>query len=375
MDTYRKGKIVVNYFLNHTHALAIFRDNSQLELLKVAKTRFASHYILLKRLWDCRESLATTIVLNSWREWLKNCDENSRQSGLLVADTIKNEAFWDDVESVLAVTKPIYLMVKFCDGEGSKMGEIYEKMDNMLGEIKDVMMNHRYAEYYPRVEKIILARWEKMTIPLHCLGFALSPRFYDKNYLDEMAPGGVHRKAPNLDKEVMVGVMESFKRITESGEVERLLREQFATFHMKKGLYALAATHMDAVTMDAIDWWSSYGSETPELAVLAKKVLSQPISSSSAERNWSTYSYIHNVKRNRLNSKRADKLVFIHSNIHLQSRLSESYTSGPHKKWDVNPESTNLEESSTRLEEMKWENLEDVERVADDGNEKRQRKE
>ncbi|XP_023738023.1 uncharacterized protein LOC111886014 [Lactuca sativa] len=93
MDTYRKGKIDVNYFLNHTHALAIFRDNSQLELLKVAKTRFASHYIFLKKLWDCRESLATTIVLSSWGEWLKNNDENTRQGGLLVADTIKSEAF------------------------------------------------------------------------------------------------------------------------------------------------------------------------------------------------------------------------------------------------------------------------------------------
>ena len=58
-------------------------------------------------------------------------------------------------------------------------------------------------------------------------------------------------------------------RIAESGEEEHLLLEQFATFHMKKALYALAATHMDA-----IDWWSSYGSETPELAVIAKKVLS-----------------------------------------------------------------------------------------------------
>ena len=158
-------------------------------------------------------------------------------------------------------------------------------------------------------------------------------------------------------------------RIAESGEEEHLRREQFATFHMKKALYALAATHMDA-----IDWWSSYGSETPELAVIAKKILSKPIISFSAERNWSTYSYIHNVKRNRLNSKRAE-LVFIHSNIRLQSRFSESYASGAHKKWDVNPESTNLEESSPRLEEMKWVNLENVERVADDGNEKRQRKE
>lgn len=121
----------------------------------------------------------------------------------------------------------------------------------------------------------------------------------------------------------------------------------------------MAGTQADAVTLDAIDWWSTYGSETPELAEVAKKVLSQPISSSSAERNWSTYSYIHNVKRNRLNANRADKLVFIHSNIRLLSRFSESYKSGPYKKWDINPESTYMEGPSARLEDMAWENLDE----------------
>ncbi|KAJ0556034.1 putative HAT dimerization domain, ribonuclease H-like superfamily [Helianthus annuus] len=52
----------------------------------------------------------------------------------------------------------------------------------------------------------------------------------------------------------------------------------------------------------------------------AKKVISQPISSSLAERKWSAYSDIHNVKRNHLYSKWVDKLVFIRSNIRLQSR-------------------------------------------------------
>jgi hypothetical protein len=126
---------------------------------------------------------------------------------------------------------------------------------------------------------------------------------------------------------------------------------------MKKGIYARRATQIDAVTMNPIDWWSTYGAETPELAEVAKKVLSQPISSSSAERNWSTYSYIQSVKRNRLNSKRADKLVFLHSNIRLQSRFQESYKSGPNKAWDVNPESAYIEGSSARFEEMVWADL------------------
>ncbi|KAJ9560251.1 hypothetical protein OSB04_005411 [Centaurea solstitialis] len=358
-STYRKGKAIVKYFLNHTHALSIFRANSTLELLKVAKTRFASHYILLKRLMDCREALATTIVLDSWREWAKKGDENTRNLGVEIANTIKNENFWDDVRNVLAITKPIFLLIKFCDGDGPKMGGIYERMDDMLGEIKDVMKENTYSSYYPDVEKIVVTRWDKMTIPLHCLGFALNPRFYDKTYLGKLAPGGIARKAPNQDVEVVRSVMDAFARIAENDEEFKLLRDQFARFHTKKGIYSKVATQADSVTMDAIDWWSSYGAETPELAEVAKKVLSQPISSSSAERNWSTYSYIHNVKRNRLNSKRADKLVFIHSNIRLLSRFSKDYKSGPHKKWDVNPESPYVEGSSARLEEMAWENLED----------------
>ena len=57
------------------------------------------------------------------------------------------------------------------------MGEIYEKMDNMLGTIKDIMVDNAYSHHYDDVEKIVLARWEKMAIPLQCLGFALSPGF------------------------------------------------------------------------------------------------------------------------------------------------------------------------------------------------------
>ena len=97
--------------------------------------------------------------------------------------------------------------------------------------------------------------------------------------------------------------MESFNRFSENEEEGQFLREQFITFHIKICIYSMVEIQMDALTMDPIDWWSTYEVETPDLALVAKKVLSQPISSSSAERNWSTYSYIHNVKRNRLNEK------------------------------------------------------------------------
>ena len=43
-----------------------------------------------------------------------------------------------------------------------------------------------------------------------------------------------------------------------------------------------------------------YGSSTPNLQVLTLKRLGQPCSSSCCEKNWSTYSFIHSLKRNKL---------------------------------------------------------------------------
>lgn len=62
-ETHRRAKDIVKFFKNHGTALALFRANSAHELLKVAKTRFASHYILLRRIAKCREALATSVVL------------------------------------------------------------------------------------------------------------------------------------------------------------------------------------------------------------------------------------------------------------------------------------------------------------------------
>ena len=358
-ETYSTGKALVTFILNHQHGLAIFRANSKLDLLRVAKTRFASHYILLKRLSDCREALATTVVTKQWKDWMKH--NGSDKYAKIAVDTINSEEFWTEVESILALTKSLFLMVKFSDGEGPKMGEVYEKMDTMLGEIKDVMTKLDYPHRldFPTVENIILSRWEKMNIPLHCLAFALCPEYYDIEYLKKPAPGGDPRKAPNQDKEVMRGVLEAFRRIADTDAERKNYLEEFTAFHMKKGMFSFTSVQNDASTMKPIDWWSNYGSETPNLSELALRVLSQPISSSSAERNWSTYSYIHNVKRNRLNSKTADKLVYVHSNIRLLSRFSEDYKAGPNSKWDAIPEDTSLEESRVKLEQLRWTNLED----------------
>jgi len=87
--------------------------------------------------------------------------------------------------------------------------------------------------------------------------------------------------------------------------------------------------------LDPVKWWANHGQPIPMLQKLALKLLNQPASSSCCERNWSTYSFIHSKKRNKLTPERAEDLVFIHNNLRLLSRKAEEYKSGPAKMWDI----------------------------------------
>jgi hypothetical protein len=53
--------------------------------------------------------------------------------------------------------------------------------------------------------------------------------------------------------------------------------------------------------MSTLKWWNMNGGASPQLQCLAIQVLSKVVNTSSIERCWSTYSFIHRVKRNRLN--------------------------------------------------------------------------
>jgi len=88
----------------------------------------------------------------------------------------------------------------------------------------------------------------------------------------------------------------------------------------------------------------------PRLQSIALKLLAQPSSSSCAERNWSTYSFIHSLKRNRLNPKRAEDLVFVHTNLRLLSRNCKSYNEGETRMWDIGGDEWNLSDGAGILE-------------------------
>jgi hypothetical protein len=138
-------------------------------------------------------------------------------------------------------------------------------------------------------------------------------------------------------------VLEQISKICSDPMELAELKNQFTSFITGSGAFGNVNALADRGKLAPISWWGYYGAETPELQTLASRVLSQVCSSSAAERNWSTYGFIHSIKRNRLQSTKAKDLVYIHSNLRLISRSRPNYNEGPSKLWDVNPEDADLD--------------------------------
>ena len=54
-------------------------------------------------------------------------------------ETALDPLFWARVREILNFTKPIYHMIRFSNTDKPVIGEVYQQMDSMLGQIKDVV--------------------------------------------------------------------------------------------------------------------------------------------------------------------------------------------------------------------------------------------
>jgi hypothetical protein len=107
-----------------------------------------------------------------------------------------------------------------------------------------------------------------------------------------------------------------------------------------------------------------HGGATPQLQRLAAWVLSQVVNTSSVERCWSTYSFIHSIKRNRLNVGWAESLVYGHYNLRLLSHYREEAKMDKNlKRWDNTLGEDNLKDGVLLLEQLENALLNDDDRV------------
>lgn len=111
----------------------------------------------------------------------------------------------------------------------------------------------------------------------------------------------------------------AIKKLAKSTSEAAAAIDQYSQFIEKRGLFGDPEAKWSALNgkTSAASWWGSYGGQCPELQAIARRIVSQCVSSSGCERNWSTFALVHTKVRNRLGYDKLQKLVFVHYNLKL----------------------------------------------------------
>ncbi|CAM8990676.1 unnamed protein product [Rhodiola kirilowii] len=324
---------IKNFIVDHGKCLSIYSRFTPLKLLSVGETRFASIVIMLKRFKLVKRVLEGMVTCDQWT----SCRDDDQGKARFMREKILDEYWWDKLNYILSIKSPIYDMIRVCDTDQPCLHLVYEMWDVMIEKVKKVIYEHENIDesetstFYDVVHKILVARWAKSNTPLHCLAHSLNPRYYSHEWLTEDAS----RVPPHTYAEISMERRKCFKRLfPNQGDYNKVMNE-YANFSLEGGDFGDSDSLQMRYTMDPKFWWGNYGATSPILQKLAIRLLGQPTSSSCSERNWSTYSFIHSLKRNKMNPKRAEDLVFIHNNLRLLSRKNSQYLDEKTKMWDV----------------------------------------
>jgi hypothetical protein len=201
-------------------------------------------------------------------------------------------------------------MIRFANLDQLIIGKVYEKMDSILGQIKDIV-EPRDVNLYNHIHVEVEKLWEMLNIPLHALAYVLTPKYYHVSWLSSPTPSVGSKKKPHPDPEVQVGYTKALEKLVPDEECDNI-RRQLSQYILSNGVFGTNLAIRDRGNLNSLEWWNMHGGATPQLQRLATRVLSQVANTSFAKRCRSTYSFIHSVKRNRLNVNRAESLVYVH---------------------------------------------------------------
>ncbi|RVW15741.1 hypothetical protein CK203_075341 [Vitis vinifera] len=277
------------YIYNRSGLLNIMRRfTGQRELLRPAKTLFATAFITLSRLHEQKNNLRKMFTSSDWSDskWAKE------QKGKTIANIVLMPSFWNTIVFCLKVSGPLVRVLRLVDGEKkAPMGYIYEAMNRA----KDAIVRSFNGREYKEIFNIIDKRWEiQLHRPLDAARYFLNPEFfYDKPEIEH-------------DAEIMSDLYKCILRLTRDPAKQEKVVAEVSLFTNAQGLFG------------------------NELAVRTRKTKAP-----GCERNWSIFENIHSKRRNRLDHQRLNDLVYIKYNRALKRRYNERNTIDPISLKDI----------------------------------------
>ena len=162
------------------------------------------------------------------------------------------------------------------------------------------------------VEKHFCERWALVKTDLDDAGALLNPYLLqDKELADDL--------------DAITACKRVLERLCSPKTYRDVVLEFLAFRHQQLPFHNMLDPKQEKCSAHA--WWDFEGACGKLIA--PRRILAQTVSSSSCERNWSSYSFVHNKSRNRFQKQRAEDLVYVYTN----SRLIPKAKAKDEKKW------------------------------------------
>ncbi|GFY85676.1 hypothetical protein Acr_04g0004140 [Actinidia rufa] len=210
-----------NFILNHGMANHIFNRYSSLKLLSVAETRFASSFIMAKRLREVKSSLEVMVMDSNWKTY--------REDGNTVAETKAREppspsfslTIVASFSLTIAATEPLILSHHRSHREQRRSTQQLSSHSSQLRRSAILPLENRVSVAFPtekrgfaflgeerqpctRFLQLSVGQWNKSNTPLHCMAHSLVPKYYCDAWLNDGGGNGVTWVAPHEDHEVSI---------------------------------------------------------------------------------------------------------------------------------------------------------------------------
>ena len=330
-------------------------------LYRAKLTRFAGKVREMARMLRLKADLQEVAIsaeygAHKWNLTVKEkealaADEEAEEETDDGEDAIKKilfdePGFWKPLVEALKVMTPIVKLLRLMDGEKPAMGKVYDRMC-----IIGAKMEERDFSWKAKAIKIHSDRWEYIHSPMHAAGYALDPEHMAMVDLDEATQTGlmliIERVCLRDLKAAAVTEADADALTMANDAVQTRVAStmvELATFQQREGVFTKPYVVANAKCMAPATWWDTYGKHLPLLSSVARRVLAQPVCASAAERNWSIYGAIKTSARGTMGHAVADKRVYCHEALHMQSKFQVAAYKQAVEKWDSDSDSDSSDE-------------------------------
>ncbi|CAH9136807.1 unnamed protein product [Cuscuta epithymum] len=310
-----KARRVTTFIYRHTRILHSMRQKTGgKDLVRPGVTRFATAFLTLQSLYKHREALRNQF---SGLDWVRS-KLAATEAGMKVREIVFSTRFWSAVEDCIRASQPLLVVLRIVDAdEQPAMPELSLAMDCAKEKINEAFENK--ARVLRSLIGIIETRWEvQMEVKLYGAALFLNPsKYFD---LKQTNPTSASRQ-----RSMFNDVLE--KMVTDE-TLQAKISDQATDYDKLRGSFAKQLAIKQQKSKSPLDWWDAFGGLAVELQSFTKRIVGLCCTSSGCERNWSTFEFIHTKKRNRLEHKRLNDLVFIQYNRKIATRFQKRREEG-----------------------------------------------